>query len=152
MILLSGLLRAANSLKRLKKKTYPFRVFSTAWYHVCQKIVPRNKYLEDILIDPNLSERKVTKCKKARMPIHCLSHSTYRGSVPWNDVGWCYMKQKQSEMTLRSCFGKHASQTVDFYCFKLFYAFLNDFETFYPFNVFFALTRFSVTSLLRYFV
>ena len=63
------------------------------------------------------------------------------------------MKQKQSEMTLRTCFGKHASQTVDFYCFKLFYAFLNDFETFYPFNVFlpllgFLLLRFFVTSLL----
>jgi len=87
MILLSGLIRAANSLGRLKKKTYPIWVVSTAWYHVCEKIDPRNKYLEDILIDPNLSERKVTKCKKARMPIYGLSHSTYRGSVPWNDVG-----------------------------------------------------------------
>ena len=59
------------------------------------------------------------------------------------------MKQKQSEITLRSCFGKQASQTVDFYCFKLFYAFLNDFETFYPFNVFLPLLGFL---LLRYFV
>ena len=57
--------------------------------------------------------------------------------------------QKQREMHNVPRFVKHASQAFDFHGFKPFYSFLNDFEIFDPFN-FFLVTRFSVTSLLRY--